>query len=124
MRIGMIALSIVFLSIFAGVALANKIKSGEDLIVAMHAKYEGKWYRTLTFAQKTIHHNADGTSTSEQWSEALRAPGDLRIDFLEKPGDGVLFSNGQIYVYREGKPPTPRPFVHPLLVLGFDVYAQ
>jgi len=105
--------------------LAADFKTGEDVLAAMKKKYEGKWYKTLTFMQKTITHKPDGTSTTETWYEALSAPGKLRIDFdpLDKH-EGILFTDGKIYVYRDGKPATGRAFVHPLLVLGFDAYVQ
>lgn len=106
-------------------AFAGDIKSGDDVIAAMYKKYAGKWYKTLTFVQKTIHHKDDGTSTSEIWYEAMTVPGKLRIDFADsKTGDGILFADGKIYSFRDGKPATGRPFVHPLMVLGFDVYGQ
>ena len=107
--------------------LARGINTGEDVVSSMYKKYQGKWYKTLTFVQKTIHHNPDGTSRSEIWYEALNAPGSLRIDIdpAEK-GNGILFTNGQIYQFRDGKMQGTggRSFVHPLLVLGFDVYMQ
>ena len=106
-------------------AWAADIRSGDELIAAMQKKYAGKWYKTLTFVQKTIHHKPDGTSTSEIWYEAMNVPGSLRIDFAaSEKGDGLLFTGGQIFAFRDGKPATGRAFVHPLLVLGFDVYAQ
>jgi hypothetical protein len=120
-------MKIIFLIIaFAAIpSFAGDIRSGEELIAAMHKKYDGKWYKTLTFVQKTIHHRADGSTTSETWYEAMSVPGSLRIDFADsKTGDGILFTGGKIYSFREGKPATGRPFVHPLLVLGFDVYQQ
>lgn len=120
-----IALALTTLVLLSAVPVfARDIKNGEDLIRAMHDKYAGKWYKTLTFVQKTIHYKPDGTSTSEMWSEAMTVPGSLRIDFLDKPGDGILFTGGQIYSWRDGKAFPGRPFVHPLLVLGFDVYSQ
>jgi hypothetical protein len=36
----------------------------------------------------------------------------------------MLFSNNHLYIYKEGKLAEQRDFVHPLLVLGFDVYTQ
>jgi outer membrane lipoprotein-sorting protein len=104
---------------------ASDIKSGSDLIAAMHKKYDGKWYKTLTFVQKTINYKADGTSESSIWYEALNAPGKLRIDFdpVDK-GNGILFADGTLYSFKDGKLAGKRPFVHPLLVLGFDVYMQ
>lgn len=107
-------------------ALAGEPKNGEELVAAMHKKYDGKWYKTLTFVQKTTNYDADGKASSETWYEALSAPGKLRIDIepLEKH-NGILFADGKIWSYRDGKVVADgRPFVHPLLVLGFDVYMQ
>ena len=85
-------------------ALAADITSGDGLIAAMHKKYDGKWYKTLTFVQKTTNYKPDGTADSSTWYEALSAPGKLRIDFtpLEKH-DGILFVDGKIYSFRDGK---------------------
>ena len=106
-------------------AFSADIKSGDELIAAMYKKYAGKWYKTLTFVQKTITHKPDGTSTSETWHEALTVPGKLRIDFADsKTGDGMLFADGKLVSFKDGKAGPPRSFVHPLLVLGFDVYGQ
>jgi hypothetical protein len=121
-----ITITIFLIMMAATAALAKDIKSGEELIAAMHKKYDGKWYKTLTFVQKTTHHDADGTAKSETWYEALSAPGKLRIDIepLDKH-NGILFADGKIWSYREGKAvAVARPFVHPLLILGFDVYMQ
>ncbi len=104
---------------------ASDFKSGDELVAAMSKKYAGKWYKTLTFVQKTITHKADGTSAAEIWYEALSAPGKLRIDIepLDKH-NGILFADGKVYSFRDGKLANSRPYVHPLLVLGFDVYVQ
>jgi hypothetical protein len=122
-----IVTTIVLTLIAALTMFAVDIKTGDDVVAAMYKKYQGKWYKTLTFVQKTIHHNPDGTSTSETWYEALNAPGSLRIDIdPADKGNGILFTNGQIYQFKDGKAQGTggRPFVHPLLVLGFDVYTQ
>lgn len=104
---------------------AADIRSGQDLIAAMRQKYEGRWYKTLTFVQTTTNYKPDGTSDSSTWYEAMSVPGKLRIDFapIEK-GSGILFSDATVYSFRDGKLAANRPFVHPLLVLGFDVYMQ
>jgi len=106
-------------------AMAAEIKSGEELIAAMHKRYAGKWYKTLTFVQKTTTYKPDGTSSVETWYEAMSLPGSLRIDIdpLEK-GNGILFTGGKVHSFRDGKLAGGRPFVHPLMVLGFDVYGQ
>ena len=106
-------------------SFAKDFKSGEEVLAAMKKKYDGKWYKTLTFEQKTTNYKPDGTSESHTWYEALTVPGKLRIDIapLEK-GDGIIFADGKIYSFRDGKLANSRDFVHPLLVLGFDVYGQ
>lgn len=104
---------------------AADYRTGEELIAAMHKKYDGKWYKTLTFKQITTTYKADGTSSDETWYEAMNAPGKLRIDFdpIDK-GNGILFADGTLYQFKDGKLAGKRAFVHPLLVLGFDVYMQ
>lgn len=111
--------------LFSLSSFAAPVSNGEELISSMYKKYQGKWYKTLTFVQKTITHKPDGTSESATWYEAMTVPGKLRIDFdpIEK-GNGILFADGKIYSFRDGKTAGGRPFVHPLLVLGFDVYMQ
>ena len=50
-------------------------------------------------------------------------PGKLRIDFDPISGkDGILFANDQLYVFKSGKLDKSQPLVHPLLLLGFDIY--
>ena len=116
---------ILFILIISAGCFAADIKSGNELVAAMQKKYENRWYKTLTFVQKTITHKPDGTTETAIWYEALSAPGKLRIDIepLDKH-DGIIFADGKIYSFREGKLANSRPFVHPLLVLGFDVYTQ
>lgn len=96
-------------------------RDGEELIQRMRARYDGKWYRTLTFVQKTTL--PDGTV--EQWYEALAAPGRLRIDIA--PLDSMrtlIFSNDSLHEFRGGERVSATPRIHPLMVLGFDVYVQ
>jgi outer membrane lipoprotein-sorting protein len=104
-------------------ALPSRITTTEQLIAAMQSKYARSWYKTATFVQKTTTHQADGTTKIETWYEAMALPGSLRIDFTPtKDGNGILFTNNQIYVFKNGKVDSNRPFVHPLMVLGFDIY--
>jgi hypothetical protein len=122
MKHAKIVLTILVLAVSSTFA---QYKTGEEVLAAMHKRYEGKWYKTLTFEQKTTNYKPDGTSEAHTWYEAFTMPGKLRIDItpLEK-GDGVIFAGGRIYPFRDGKMGNARDFVHPLLVLGFDVYGQ
>lgn len=94
-------------------------KNGEELISMMRERYAGKWYRTLTFTQKTTL--PDGKV--ETWYEALELPGKLRIDIAPLgSGKTLLFRNDSLYVFEQKKLKASQPLVHPLMVLGFDVY--
>ena len=94
-------------------------KNGEALLSMMRERYLGKWYRTLTFTQKTTL--PDGKI--ETWYEALELPGKLRIDIAPlDSGKTLLFRNDSLYVFEQKTLKTSQPLVHPLMVLGFDVY--
>jgi len=109
--------------VIAPSTFAAKITTTEQLIQAMQTKYANSWYKTATFVQKTTNIDKDGNKKVETWYEAMSLPGSLRIDFTPtKDGNGILFTNSQIYVFKNGKVDANRPYVHPLMVLGFDVY--
>lgn len=106
-------------------AFAGKITNGEELITAMHKKYAGKWYKTLTFVQKTTQYKPDGTSSVTTWYEAMSIPGRLRVDVAPlENGNGFMFLDNTQYAFSKGKLARSQPRIHPLLVLGFDVYGQ
>lgn len=106
-------------------AYAKKIETTEQLVSAMHKKYQGKWYKTLVFAQKTTTFKPDGTMENGIWYEALSMPGRLRVDFDPlSSGGGVIYANGINNTFKDGKLLNSRPVEHALLVLGFDVYFQ
>lgn len=110
-------------AISATTSFAAKITSTDQLIQAMQKKYAKSWYRTATFVQKTTNIDKDGNKKVETWYEALSVPGSLRIDFTPtKDGNGILFTNSQIYIFKNGKVDSNRPYVHPLMILGFDIY--
>ena len=102
-------------------ALAAPPADGIAVLQQMHDAYVGKWYKTLTFVQKTSYPDA----RVETWYEAAMVPGKLRIDVA--PLDSmktIIFRSDSIYQYDQGKIKVAQPMVHPLMVLGFDVYAQ
>lgn len=104
-------------------AYADKIKTSEELLRAMQKRYAGKWYKNVTFTQKTTEYQPDGTGKSSIWYEAIAVPGKLRIDFDPiKDGNGILFVNDTVYDIKAGKVDKSQPLVHPLLLLGFDAY--
>lgn len=104
---------------------AAKIKDGEQLVAAMHKKYDGKWYKTLTFVQKNTETKPDGAVEKSIWYEAISLPGNLRIDFDPLASrNGLMFTGGMQHSFKDGKLERSRESLHPLVVLGFDVYMQ
>ncbi len=118
-------LSTVLLALLSIGSSAQTISTPSQLISAMHDRYASKWYHTLTFEQQSITHKPDGTQSTELWHETMMLPGKLRIDIGDRSaGNGMLFVNNHLYVFKDSKLATERDFIHPLLVLGFDVYGQ
>jgi hypothetical protein len=106
-------------------AHAQDIHSGDDLLRAMHERYQSSWYQTITFTQKSTTYKDDGTSTAETWYEAALLPGKLRIDIgPPASGNGYVLADGTVTILQDNKIVGTRPLVNMLLVLGFDVYRQ
>lgn len=109
--------------LIAPATYAAKIKTTEDLVTAMQQKYAKSWYKTATFVQKTTDYDKDGNPKVSIWYEAISVPGSLRIDFTPiKDGNGILFTDRKIFSFKDGKQESSREFVHPLMILGFDIY--
>lgn len=103
----------------AGAAYAD----GAAVITAMRDRYAGRWYRTLTFRQKTAQLTANGTWNIQTWYEAMRLPGRLRIDFDPvRAGNGVLYARDSQFVVTNGRVVRADPGINDLLLLGFDIY--
>ena len=81
------------LVLLSGCALSNPgvnlsvPASGTELLQRMHDAYAGKWYKTLTFVQKTTITRPTGVVDTSTWYEALKSPDRLRIDF-DDPSKG------------------------------------
>jgi len=118
---------------------AAEIRDGAELLRAVHGRYAKDWYETLSFQQDAITHHEDGKDTKEIWYEAAMLPGRLRIDITSngdpqpgyQPGTplagdshGMLVADNTLTLFKNGAVASQQPFVHMLLVLGFDVYKQ
>lgn len=101
--------------------------SGTEVLQAMRAAYDGKWYHTLTFVQKTTFHRPDGVQ-EQTWYETLRHTPrgtQLRIDFGDlAAGNGVIFTPDSTFPVRSGKPAPPRGSGNEFLPLIEGVYVQ
>ena len=84
-------------------ATASAPRSATELVERMHRAYDGRWFRTLVFVQRTIFTNPDGTTREQTWYEAMRVPSTLRIDVAPlDSGNGVLFTADSTYRIRRG----------------------
>ena len=101
------------------------IASGDALLEAMRQRYDGKWYRTLTFTQRTVQvAPTGGPERRSTWYEAMHAPGRLRIDTDSTLRSGQLFARDSQFLVLNGEVRRAAAGHNVLLVLGFDVYAQ
>lgn len=98
---------------------------GRALIERMHAAYDGKWFRTLTFVQKTTIVRADDSRVEQTWFESMRSPDTLRIDVAPlSNGNGSLNKPDSVVVIRGGKPTATRPDGNPFLPFVAGIYTQ
>jgi hypothetical protein len=107
-RSGFIAGVFAFTAIGGIAAGAQSVpKTGAEVFQRMHDAYAGKWYRTLTFVQKTTQRRPNGTDTVSTWYESLRQVGgltQLRIDVGDpSAGNGVLYTADSSWRMRDGK---------------------
>ncbi len=106
-------------------AKSQEVPDGQALLTAMHDRYKDSWYESVVFKENAITLNPDGTSKTEVWDEALQLPGKLRINKgPASEGNGFVFADGSLTTFQKGKASATLPYVHMLLVLGFDVYRQ
>lgn len=108
----------------AGSARAQAPTTGDQVVRAMHDRYQSKWYKTLSFSQKTTRRTPADTMVVETWYETAAVPGRLRIDIAPRPGTSYIFANDSIYVTRKDSVLRRVAGRNPLLILGFDVYGQ
>ena len=99
--------------------------TGTQLLQRMHDAYDGKWYKTLTFVQKTTITRTTGVVDTATWYEALKSPDRLRIDFGDPAkGNGALYTADSLYVVRGGKVTRTIASGNPFLPFVAGVYDQ
>src|SRR6476646_1551543 len=117
------------LILLTGCATANINRTtpatGTELLVRMHDAYDGKWYKTLTFVQKTTITRPNGVVDKSTWYESLKSPDRLRIDFGDPAkGNGALYTADSLYVVRGGKVTRTVASGNPFLPFVAGVYDQ
>jgi len=98
---------------------------GHAVLARMHDAYDGRWYRTLRFVQRTTAVKPDGSRDTSTWYESIKAPDLLRID-LRAPhvGNGVLYTADSLIVLRNGQVARRIGRGNPFLPLIEGVYVQ
>lgn len=123
------AAALALLTVAAASSAQSAPATGVALFEQMHQAYQGKWYSTLTFVQKTTTRRADGTDSVATWYESLRYTQprgtQLRID-LGPPslGNGVLYTADSLWVMKAGQLSATRGHGNALLPLIDGVYMQ
>lgn len=104
---------------------------GTDVVRAMHDRYAGRWYRDLALVQTVRYHSAPpdgrpgGIDSVRVWYESIRLPGVVRSDMAPlDDGNSQLFASGSWHLFTADSLVSARPGLHPVLLLGFDVYVQ
>lgn len=98
---------------------------GADVVRLMHDRYVGRWYNSLTFTQITERRTPADTLGRETWYEQAKIPGRLRIDVGAPTGNPtILYLRDSVFLHRAGQPTVRHAGRNPLMLLGFDVYAQ
>ena len=98
--------------------------NGVDVLRAMHERYASVWYKTLSFSQTTTLTLPDGGTLVQQWLEAGKFPGRLRIDTDTARRSGVIYNGDSVYRFTNGKLAATTADKNELLILGFDIYTQ
>lgn len=121
MKLYLLSFAVIFSQILFS---QKKLNDGKDVVTAMYKKYEGcKWYQHLTFIQDIVFYKDGKEEKKEVWHEASSSPGNLIIKFDSiNSKSGVVFSNGKVCSIKDGKSTEPKPFIHDLTLVGFDVY--
>lgn len=121
------AIALVALAMLSSSSLSARqaAPTGRALLEQMRAAYAGKWFKTLTFVQKTTIARPDGTKTEQTWFESMRSPDTLRIDVAPLAnGNGSLNLPDKVIVLRGGQVTATRPDGNPFLPFVAGIYTQ
>ncbi len=102
--------------------------AGRAVIQGMHDAYDGAWYHSLTFVQRTTTWDSVRTPMIQTWYESLAQLDGrvvLRIDRgSPADGNGVLYTADSVWVMRGGKLAAARASGNVFLPLIEGVYVQ
>jgi hypothetical protein len=117
--------NLILICLLPTLLFGQTFKTGNDVISAMYKKYEGgkKWYKNMTFTQDIFFYKEGKVEKKEVWYEASSSPGNLAIKHDSMSSrNGTVFFNYKVSGIKDGKATEPKPFIHDLCLMGFDVY--
>ena len=121
----LLALPLAVLPAAAQQTVNPQITDVPTLVQAMHQRWSGDWYRTLSFTQATTRMVGPDSSVTEEWREWAMIPGRLRIEMgPETDQRGAIIARDSTYTVRGGVVVRRTDDWNPLMTLGFDVYRQ
>jgi hypothetical protein len=101
----------------------KRISSSQMLIEEMISKYDGQWFKEISFEQTTSFYKDGEIFKTESWYETYQYPSKLLIEYDKfGSGSGQLYRNDSIYLFTNHKLDTVYPLVHSLVVLTMDLY--
>lgn len=116
---------VLYISLFLilGFWSCDKRMTGFDVVSEMKTKYNNSWYKNFTFSQKVNRYKNDTIFYKGVWHEAYSFPNRLLIKYDSiNSGDGLLFCNDTMYVFKNNVVSFKSRRIHDLIVLGLDIY--
>jgi hypothetical protein len=105
--------------------IPEQLSDGRALVRAMHARYEGRWYRDFMLIQDVTYFRNGRKEREERMTEYISLPGRVRaITGRIEDGNASIYVDGAFHEFESGRPARRVATVHGVLVTGFDVYVQ
>lgn len=101
----------------------DSITSTKDLINEIYTRYHNTWYPSVTFEQVSTLYKQDTIRKQNIWYEAYLFPKKLIIKYDSMTsGNGVLFRNDSMYVFRHSSLVSSERLSPDLITLSLDIY--
>jgi len=112
-----------FVCTLFGSQVNAQITNTRDLLKEMHKRYNGKFYKHITFIQLNKIFRADTLSETSVWYEAFEYPGKLRVDYGPSLGvNGHIFLNDSVYYFKDGMLEKTEKKINETMLLSGDIF--
>ncbi len=105
-------------------AAAVEPRTAREVIEEMRLRWAESWPRAVEARVETTIYGV-GAEQRQSWTQYYRVPGALRVEHGPRSArNGLLYLNGQVHAYQDGRRTASAAQQDPLLVAGFDVHVQ